>query len=481
MRTFYPFQSRTEINPFPDCSFSFFSYVKLGCGELIDKTDCSCNIYPQGGHLLCHDDVIGTRRVSYIIYLTDPDEAWKSEDGGALALYDCIGDPNDESKKLPLPKSHPIKRILPLWNSMMFFAVLPGKSFHDIEEVVVAGKPRLSISGWFHGATPPEGSERATLNQILVNDKSNDKGERQASTPISQFDYVDPFVKLPTEICVEGWLAVEDVSFLSKFINAQYLHPGSVESISQKFVEASHIQLHKFLNAEVAASIFKELHDLDEAEGMFESKIPSYSSGQNGAWVVRGPTHKQRYLEHSGKGGGSCQHLPKLKSECFDSEPFQRFLSCMTKVAIKSKRSTIRRFRPGLDYTLAHSGVETSSYQLDATLCLVEESEQWGLGEVGGYDCYMVNDSEAEGPNNASAEVYRVTEGDEDDETITLPAARNCLNLVLCNESVMRFTKYLSSCAPGSRYDILSEYLITPQDDSDDDSDDKEGGGIDLA
>ena len=32
-----------------------------GCGELSDKTDCSCNVYAKGGHLLCHDDVIGTR------------------------------------------------------------------------------------------------------------------------------------------------------------------------------------------------------------------------------------------------------------------------------------------------------------------------------------------------------------------------------------------------------------------------------------
>ena len=41
----------------------------------------------EGCHLLCHDDVIGTRRVSYIIYLTDPDEDWLKEDGGALELY----------------------------------------------------------------------------------------------------------------------------------------------------------------------------------------------------------------------------------------------------------------------------------------------------------------------------------------------------------------------------------------------------------
>ncbi|GFH18772.1 PKHD-type hydroxylase ofd1, partial [Haematococcus lacustris] len=44
-------------------SAEFRAFVRevTGCGELADKTDCSCNVYPQGGHLLCHDDVIGTR------------------------------------------------------------------------------------------------------------------------------------------------------------------------------------------------------------------------------------------------------------------------------------------------------------------------------------------------------------------------------------------------------------------------------------
>ena len=56
-------------------------------GTLIDKTDCSSNCYMHGGHLICHDDVISTRRVSYIIYLTDPHEEWRPEDGGALELY----------------------------------------------------------------------------------------------------------------------------------------------------------------------------------------------------------------------------------------------------------------------------------------------------------------------------------------------------------------------------------------------------------
>jgi hypothetical protein len=52
-----------------------------GCGELSDETDCACNVHAAGGHLLCHDDVIGNRRVSYIIYLTGEERVWM-RDGG---------------------------------------------------------------------------------------------------------------------------------------------------------------------------------------------------------------------------------------------------------------------------------------------------------------------------------------------------------------------------------------------------------------
>lgn len=73
-------------------SDAFRSFIRdvTGCGELSDQTDCSCNVYADGGHLLCHDDVIGTRRVSWIIYLTDPDDPWTEADGGALELYPCV-------------------------------------------------------------------------------------------------------------------------------------------------------------------------------------------------------------------------------------------------------------------------------------------------------------------------------------------------------------------------------------------------------
>ena len=54
---------------------------------LTGQTDCSCNVYAHGGHLLCHDDVIGTRCVSYILYLSRPGKQWLPRLGGALELY----------------------------------------------------------------------------------------------------------------------------------------------------------------------------------------------------------------------------------------------------------------------------------------------------------------------------------------------------------------------------------------------------------
>jgi hypothetical protein len=48
----------------------------------------SVNSYKKTCHLLNHDDVIGSRRVSYILYMPLPtDQPWQPEWGGALELY----------------------------------------------------------------------------------------------------------------------------------------------------------------------------------------------------------------------------------------------------------------------------------------------------------------------------------------------------------------------------------------------------------
>ena len=155
-----------------------------GCAPLTDRIDCSANVYPRSGHLLCHDDVIGTRCISYIVYLTDPDVGWDEVDGGALELYP-VESPGT-------PAVDPSVSLLPKWNSMAFFTVQPGRSFHAVQEVFADGKPRLSISGWYHAAAPPEGSERATLTQLKTRTGGGENG--------AEDDDVAEFVPFPSAI-----------------------------------------------------------------------------------------------------------------------------------------------------------------------------------------------------------------------------------------------------------------------------------------
>jgi Rps23 Pro-64 3,4-dihydroxylase Tpa1-like proline 4-hydroxylase len=139
--------------------FRSFLRAVTGCGALsATKQDMSVNSYTKGCHLLNHDDVIGTRRVSYILYMPVPrGQPWRADWGGALELYGRREGPDG-----PEPLEVPAKSIPPAWNQFVFFEVQPGKSFHSVEEVVVGGegdedaRERLSISGWFHVAQEGE-------------------------------------------------------------------------------------------------------------------------------------------------------------------------------------------------------------------------------------------------------------------------------------------------------------------------------------
>jgi Rps23 Pro-64 3,4-dihydroxylase Tpa1-like proline 4-hydroxylase len=95
---------------------------------LTARVDMAASAYSQGSHLLCHDDVIGTRAVSFIVYLTEP--GWSAEDGGALELYSL--EPESAAMQAGvirgIPRAAPSKQILPLVNTMAFFGVEPGVS-----------------------------------------------------------------------------------------------------------------------------------------------------------------------------------------------------------------------------------------------------------------------------------------------------------------------------------------------------------------
>lgn len=50
----------------------------------------------------------------------------------------------------------PCKSYMPIWNSITFFKVEPGLSYHAIQEIFTDRDNRLSISGWYHYLEPPQ-------------------------------------------------------------------------------------------------------------------------------------------------------------------------------------------------------------------------------------------------------------------------------------------------------------------------------------
>jgi prolyl 3-hydroxylase /prolyl 3,4-dihydroxylase len=292
------------------------------------------------------------------------------------------------------------------------------------------------------------------------------------------------------------------------------------------------VQLKSFLRSEIASLISSQIHHIDHEVDQLGNGVPpsSYAIGINSSsdWQILGPPHKRRYLSYTPSTSLSqrlLSHtvesdavsaellLDAVRSSLFQSTAFMRYLKLLTNLHPIGYKNEMRRFRPGLDYTVAHYGAMTKVPRLDATLCFVndksspsapaikptskqpasnddeeEEDEEeefpltaaelWASGDVGGFECYI----EADSKNTAeAAEVYQTKskgkdkEGDaEEDDTklLSVSAGNNVLSLVMRDEDVMRFIKYVSFNAPGSRWDISAEYELDLKDeDADSDSD----------
>lgn len=524
-----------------------------GCTDLTDRVDFSANVYANSCHLMCHDDVIGTRRVSFVIYLTDPDDPWVVTDGGAFEMF-----PLEESSKVDrgpdfggvqgIPESVPTACALPTYNTMMIFRVQPGRSYHAVQEVYSKHKPRLSISGWYHGPDPPKGADKASLQQIMT--KGDDlraftpfveAGASKDQTDVTSADKED-------EEDEEVVLTKEDLAFLKQFINPQYLADSALEDINEQFCENSSLQLNDFLRQDLAVRIAKGMLKRDHAEGVGHGKPQlNYTLGTTSAagegWQLVGPPHKRRHLLYSassavaqgelsqllppqGKAGKTFDdeaHLDRLldtvRQKLFRSPVFAKYLQKVTSLKVLGYKDELRRFRAGLDYTVAHYGVLTKIPRLDATLCFVNDSQEveksvlgasapplprgaagedgeeqdeydpeeegdyyenlWESGDVGGFECYISADENAE--DAEAAEVYRSAdlsknkngEGEDgdnpEDSLLSVSASNNVLSLVMRDEGIMKFIKYVSCNAPGSRWDITSEYeIVVPESDSED-------------
>lgn len=305
-----------------------------------------------------------------------------------------------------------------------------------------------------------------------------------------------------------------------------------------------------------------------------------------------GPSFHRRALTHSNTSSGPRTHfvhspaltileltvtrhaLNERPSQLFRSEAFKALLQNILgdATSVVASRRQARRFRPGLDYTLAtpgapwewkksdgsaakglgsggdgnaegvsgthrndvtkdesgggeeHGEPREQYMVLDAVLCFVDDREPykeaaWRQDEVGGYVTYLGGDddddepvgsdnadygvpppqdggggggssdasggaakpssdadraegSDAVGGAGAQKNDAAVYKADEGGSLVSVSAASNALSLVLRDDAgISSFVKYVSSAAPGSRFDVVGEYLVVCSEDVDDDDD----------
>ncbi|MCJ1442442.1 MAG: hypothetical protein MMC23_002936 [Stictis urceolatum] len=397
-----------------------------GSGPLSgSKTDMAVNIYKPGCHLLCHDDVIGSRRVSYILYLT---EEWDHRWGGALRLYPTTVHLNSKGHKVHVPSPDHTVKIPPRWNQMSYFAVQPGESYHDVEEVYPQGyrtnddlispnskRIRIAISGWYHIPQSGEAgykagveeqiAKKSSLTQLKSNDTQFDFPENYPIPypcyPFSAPQFIDPnspiFERMkkmgyklgptggsPAKPLQEDYawdaLTASDCDFLLQFMNPYLLDPSRVRAVNEEFSSEQSIIITPFLHPKtfgpaLKAAIQQEAKTLSSSA----SKVTKES-----LWEAAQPPHKRRFLYIlPTEGDPNKQNLlttkdapaspiKQLLCEFLSSMQFRKWLGFATGLIARSHDLKARRFRRGMDYQLA-TAYENEEPRLELTLGLTPE------------------------------------------------------------------------------------------------------------
>ena len=106
----------------------------------------------------------------------------------------------------------------------------------------------------------------------------------------------------------------------------------------------------------------------------------------------------------------------------------------------------------------------------------------WDGGDVGAFECYISADNEGDAEDLEAAEVFQAEHEDgeddrkrkedgedkDDGQLLSVTPGCNVLSLVMRDENIMRFIKYVGANAPGSRWDIAMDYTIKVDDDDED-------------
>ena len=486
-------------------SQTFRDYVcaVTGCGALSGtKTDMAINVYTPGCHLLTHDDVIGSRRVSYILYLCGSEEKpWKEEWGGSLRLY-----PTETAEDgTKVPKAEWSRVCPPAWNQLAFFEVVPGESFHDVEEVYDGAdgdRTRMAISGWFH--IPQRGEdgfvegleeELGKKSSLASLQSKSEKYDRPQPQVVPYHEWKGKEKEKVVDEEEDDGFTPQEIDFLLKYIHPTFLTPDTLEELSEQFAEDSSIQISSFLR------------------NTFETALRQYieaNDTQPSTWPVAVPPHKQKYLylqshDHT-KDSGEMSPMEELLNILFPSREFQKLLQHATGLKLTSRNVLARRFRKGMDYTLAtglHSSSpaanEDANMQLEIALSLTpssgwepsppspvtkskkskksrlnpdhvpEQKQRFddSTRTLGGYEMYM--SAEDDDPTNDPA-VYKAGEDGDDGVLFMNYPAWNTLNVALRDEGVLKFVKYVGAKAKGDRWDLVGEFGVEELDRSESES-----------
>ena len=469
------------------------------------------NVYTPGCHLLCHDDVIGSRRLSYILYLTDPDKPWKAEWGGALRLYPTQDLTGKDEQVIKVPSPDFSVSIPPAFNQLSFFAVQPGQSFHDVEEVYAKhgdegdDRVRMAISGWYHIPQKGEDGFVEGLEEQLA--ESSSLAQLQGKG--DGFDLPIPKTNLYKKAEDDQMLSEEDLDFLLRYIAPTYLTPDTLESISDSFKEEFSLLLDTFLSKKFSDSL--RTYITNQEHSSLPLTAPEIESTTS--WTVARPPYKHRFLfmrERNQRPSDAVQTpVQDLLENLLPSVPFKKWLQLATRQTLTSHDGLARRFRKGKDYTLATSYNEAEP-RLEIILN-ISPTPNWGGDEatqggndnpeqdgaaVGGYVAYMAADeddgnsengedddgvktsgsSSAPKKKNPDPAVYKTSDFEEGEGLLfSMPAGWNRLGVVMRDAGTMRFIKYISDGAKGDRWDIVGEFGVTEEEGEEEENSEEEG------
>jgi hypothetical protein len=237
----------------------------------------------------------------------------------------------------------------------------------------------------------------------------------------------------------------------------------------------------------------------DKEQKIGRARLPNYKSGYAPGWQAIGPPHMRRYLRFEGDpassragkggvGGGVGALMKRIQVELMQSPAFANLLARLTGMVCLSSKGETRRFRAGLDYTVATYGSMSEVSRLNTVWCLVDDVDDpedtegerltadekiamWAQGEIGGFECYI------EAEEDAVAEASDVFRMDDDDGPLLQVLARsNTLSIVLQDQRVMRFVKYVGGGAPSSRFDVTVDFEVVQDDDECAQEDGEDGG-----